>query len=160
MPPQQGREILARLRAKIEAVGFARFDMGVPPMLVPVLRADYLQPNAFGTPAKEDGTDTFGYYMNGGITAGHVLHFLDAHYVVGEPEPADRILRAMLERQGRGEFQNGVTDSYPHGIDWTTWDGKPSGYEGYLADSFRFLQAVLFREAEFRDRILRPMLAD
>jgi hypothetical protein len=98
--------------------------------------------------------------MNGGITAGHVLHFLAAHHVLGEPEPADRILRAMLERQGRGEFQNGVTDSYPHGIDWTTWDGKPSGYEGYLADSFRFLQAVLFREAEFRDRILRPMLAD
>jgi hypothetical protein len=158
--PAQGRAILARLRKKMETVGFTRFDLGVPPMLVPVLRADYLQPNAFGTPAKEDGTDTFGYYMNGGITAGHVLHFLAAHYVVGEPEPADRILRAMLERQGRGEFQNGVTDSYPHGIDWTTWDGKPSGYEGYLADSFRFLQAVLFREAEFRDRILRPMLAD
>ncbi len=43
------------------------------------------------------------------------------------------------------------------GIDWTTWDGKPSGYEGYLADSFRFLQAALLREQTFRDRLYRPL---
>ena len=160
VPPDQGREILARLRAKMEAVGFTRFDLGVPPMLVPVPRADYIQPHGCGCPAKDDGTDTFGQYMNGGITAGHVLHFLAAHYVVGESGPADRILRAMLERQGRGGFQNGVTDSYPNGIDWTTWDGRPSGYEGYLADSFRFLQAVLLREAKFRDRLYRPLAGE
>ncbi|MDH7501427.1 MAG: hypothetical protein QHJ82_01755 [Verrucomicrobiota bacterium] len=155
--PSKGREILAKLRKKMEAVGFKRFDLGVPPMLVPVLRADYLQPDGFGIPAKEDGTDTFGHYMNGGITAGQVLHFLAAHYVVGDPEPADRILRAMLERQGRGEFQNGVRDAGGQGIDWTTWDGKPCGYEGYLADSYRFLQAVLLREAKFRERFYRPL---
>jgi len=155
--PAQGREILAKLRKKMEAVGFTRFDLGVPPMLMPVLRADYLQPNGFGIPTREDGTDTFGQYMNGGITAGQVLHFLAAHYVVGDPAPADKILRAMLERQGRGEFQNGVRDAAGQGIDWTTWDGKPSGYEGYLADSFRFLQAVLLREASFRQRLYRPL---
>ena len=155
--PAQGREILAKLRKKMEDVGFKRFDLGVPPMLVPVLRADYLLPDAIGIPKKEDGTDTFGQYQNGGITAGHVLHFLAAHYVVGEPEPADRILRAMLQRQARGGFQNGVRDEGGKGIDWTTWDGKPSGYEGYLADSFRFLQAVLLREAPFRERLYRPL---
>ncbi len=156
--PAQGREILARLRTKIDAVGFKRFDLGVPPMLVPVLRADYLLPDAIGCPKKEDGTDTVGQYMNGGITAGQVLHFLAAHYVVGDSKPADKILRAMLERQGRGEFQNGVRDESGKGLDWTTWDGQPSGYEGYLADSFRFLQAVLLREAKFRDRLYRPLM--
>jgi hypothetical protein len=155
--PARGREILARLRAKMADAGFTRFDLGVPPMLVPVPKHDYLQPNAIGMPQREDGTDTFGQYMNGGITAGQVLHFLAAHYVVGDPEPADKILRAMLERQGRGEFQNGVRDAGGQGIDWTTWDGKPSGYEGYLADSFRFLQAVLLREASFRERLYRPL---
>lgn len=154
--PAQGREILAKLRAKMAEVGFKRFDLGVPPMLVPVRRADYL-PDAIGCPKSEDGTDTVGHYMNGGITAGQVLHFLAAHYVVGDPEPADKILRAMLERQGRGEFQNGVRDQEGAGIDWTTWDGQPSGYEGYLADSFRFLQAVLLREAKFRERLYRPL---
>lgn len=156
--PAQGREILARLRRKMAEVGFSRFDLGVPPMLVPVPPSDYLQPDAIGIPRREDGTDTFGQYMNGGITAGHVLHFLAAHYVVGEPAEADRILRAMLARQQRGEFQNGVRDKGGQGIDWTTWDGRPSGYEGYLADSFRFLQAVLLREPTFRARLYRPLL--
>jgi len=155
-----GRQILDRLWLKIEDVGFKRFDLGIPPMLVPVLRADYLLPAAIGLPQREDGADTFGQYMNGGITAGHVLHFLAAHYVLGESERADKVLRAMLERQRRGEFQNGVKDADGQGIDWTTWNGKPSGYEGYLADSFRFLQAVLLREQAFRDRLYRPLYPD
>ena len=63
----------------------------------------------------------------------------------------------MLDRQQSGAFQNGVVNSYPGGIDWTDWQGKPFGYEGYLADSFRFLQAVLLREPAFRDRLYRPL---
>jgi hypothetical protein len=130
-------------------------------MLVPVHRSDYLQPNCLGLPEREDGTDTFGYYMNGGITAGHVLHFLMAHYVVGDQDMvsrADMVLEAMLERQKRGEFQNGVRDATFEGIDWTTWEGLPAGYEGYLADSFRFLQAVLMRQPELRARLQRPLI--
>jgi hypothetical protein len=155
--PPAGREILARLRHKLDEVDFHRFDLGVPPMLVPVLRNDYLLPDAAGCPKREDGTDTFGYYMNGGITAGHVLHFLMAHYVVGEGSEADRILRAMLARQARGGFQNGAVNDYPKGVDWTTWDGQPAGYEGYLADSFRFLQAVVLRELPARLRFYQPL---
>ncbi len=68
--PAQGREILARLRKKMQEAGFTRFDLGVPPMLVPVRRGDYLLPDAIGCPKREDGQDTFGQYMNGGITAG------------------------------------------------------------------------------------------
>jgi len=156
----QGRAILDRLRIRLAESGFTRFDLGVPPMLVPVLRSDYLQPNCLGLPEREDGTDSVGYYMNAGITAGHVLHYLAAHYVIGGRDLVDRadaVLRAMLERQSRGGFQNGVRDATFEGIDWTTWDGKPSGYEGYLADSFRFLQAVLMREPAFRARLYRPL---
>jgi hypothetical protein len=160
LDPDQGRAILDRLRVRLAEAGFSRYELGVPPMLVPVRRSDYLQPNAIGLPAREDGTDTFGYYMNGGITAGHVLHFLMAHYVLADADlagRADTVLRAMLERQRRGGFQNGVRDATYEGIDWTTWDGKPAGYEGYLADSFRFLQAVLMREPAFRARLYRPL---
>ena len=112
-------------------------------MLVPVRRSDYLQPDGLGISQREDGTDTFGHYQNGGITAGQVLHFLAAHYVVGQPEKADRVLWAMLGRQAEGKFQNGVRDVGMQGIDWTDWNGRATGYEGYLADSYRFLQAVL-----------------
>jgi hypothetical protein len=161
--PAQGRDILRRLRKKMDDVGFRRFDLGVPSMLIPVRKGDYQLPGSlpksetFGNPEREDGSDTLGYYMNGGITAGQVLHFLAAHYVVGEPEVADNILRAMLERQTQTGFHNGAVNAYPKGIDWTTWDGNPSGYEGYLADNYRFLQAVLLREKEFRDRLYRPL---
>jgi hypothetical protein len=153
----EGRQILQRLWAKIDAAGFKRLELGVPPVLVPVPRSDYLQPDALGLPSREDGTDTFGQYMNGGITAGQVLHFLAAHYVVGRPEKADALLKAMLERQAAGKFQNGVRDAAQQGIDWTDWQGNATGYEGYLADSFRFLQAVLLREAAYRDRYYRPI---
>ena len=155
--PAQGREILARLWAKIEQVGFKRFDLGIPPMLVPVRRSDYLHPDAIGIPQKEDGTDTFGHYMNGGITAGHVLHFLAAHYVVGQPEKADKVLASMLRRQAEGKFQNGVRNVGGQGVDWTDWNGNPTGYEGYLADNYCFLQAVLLRESSFRARYYRPL---
>ncbi len=156
------RAILDRLWAKMQAVGFTRWDLGVPPMLLPVRRGDYLVagervPDGFGCPKRDDGTDTFGHYQNGGITPGHVLHFLMAHYLTGQNERADRILAAMLERQFRGEFHNGVIDAAEKGMEWTTWDGKPCGYEGYLADSFRFLQAVLLRQPEFRAKLYRPL---
>jgi Mannosylglycerate hydrolase MGH1-like glycoside hydrolase domain len=160
LEPNQARAILDRLRIRMAEAGFTRFELGVPPMLLPVRRSDYLQPNCLGLPSREDGTDTFGYYMNGGITAGHVLHYLMAHYVLDDPKlagRADEVLRAMLGRQRRGEFQNGVRDATFEGLDWTTWDGKPAGYEGYLADSFRFLQAVMMREPALRAKLYRPL---
>lgn len=155
---ERGREILDRIWEKIDEVGFRRFDLGIPPVLVPVRRGDYLLPDAIGCPKREDGADTFGHYMNGGITAGQTLHFLAAHYVVGMPDRADAVLAAMLRRQAEGQFQNGVQDSAGHGIDWTDWEGNPTGYEGYLADSFRFLQAVVLREPRMRARYYRPLM--
>ena len=140
--------------------GFYTFRFGCASHAGAGARADYLQPDALGIPQREDGTDTFGHYQNGGITAGQVLHFLAAHYVVERPERADRVLRAMLQRQMQGGFQNGVRDAGNQGIDWTDWQGNPTGYEGYLADSFRFLQAVLLREATFCAKFYRPLYPD
>ncbi len=63
----------------------------------------------------------------------------------------------MLRHQAAAGFHNGVRDVGGQGIDWTTWDGKPCGYEGYLADSFRFFQLALLREPAFRERFYRPL---
>jgi len=156
---RRGREILARLWKKMESAGFTRFDLGLPCTLIPVHRSDYLLPDGLGCPSREDGRDTFGHYMNGGISAGHTLHFLAAHYILGQPEKADAVLRTMLGRQAQVGFQNGVRDEAGHGQDWTTWEGKACGYEGYLADVFIFLQAVLLREPAFRARYYRPLSA-
>ena len=157
VPTDAARAMLDRLWQKMEEVQFTRLDLGLPTNLVPLHPGAYLQP-AYGAPKQLDGRDTFGIYMNGGISAGHSLHFIAAHYQVGDTARGDRVLEAMLPRQFRGEFQNGVQDEAMKGIDWTTWDGQPSGYEGYLADSFRFLQAVLMREPALRQKLLRPLL--
>jgi hypothetical protein len=155
--PEQGRKIIENLWTKMQAVGFTRFDLGIPSTLEPVHRSDYLQPDGFGIAQREDGTDTFQQYQNGGVSAGCTLHFLIANYLLGYQEKADNLLRAMLGRQQSGAFQNGVQDVLPRGGEWVTWDGKPCGYEGYLADVYFFLQAVLLREPAFRKRYLGPL---
>ena len=124
-----------------------------PARRFPVLRADYLAPGALGGPKREDGTDTFGQYMNRGINAAQTLQFIAAHYVVGEDDKADAMLQAMLGHLAKTGFQSRVGG----GIDWNTWDGRACGYEGYLADCFRFLQAVMLREKPLRDRFYRPL---
>ena len=144
----------------MEQAGFTRFDLGAPLHLVPVPPDDYLQPDGYGMPTKSDGTDTFGYYMNGAVFAGHTTEFLAAHYVVGETVIADRILQAMLERQTvEGTFQNGIQDKYPQALDFMTWDGRPAGYEGCLCENFRFVSLILLREERYRKIFYRPLRA-
>jgi hypothetical protein len=154
-----GRQILSRLRKKMHDANFTRFDLGLPCTLEPVRRADYLQPDSLGVPRRQDGTDTFQNYMNGGISAGHTLHFIMAHHIVGQPDKGDEILHAMLDRQAKVGFQNGVQNKGDKGIDWTDWAGTPRGYEGYLADVFMFMQAAILREPSLRARFYRPFEA-
>lgn len=63
----------------------------------------------------------------------------------------------MLARQQGIGFQNGVQNVANKGIDIVTWDGTPCGYEGYLADVYYFLLAVLLREPALRERFYKPL---
>jgi hypothetical protein len=155
-----GRTVLARLRAELERVAYTRFDLGVPASLRPLRREEYLlgiPPGQSGAPVLADGSDTLGQYQNGGVHAGHALHWLAAHYRLGEGAYADALLRRMLERQVEGHLQNGVWGQSGKGIEWTTWNGEPSGADGYLADNYRFLQAIFLREPALRTRYYRPL---
>lgn len=163
----QGRQILKRLRAKMGAAGFRRFDLGIPCTLVPVRREDYLLPQAPGLPQREDGADTFGEYLNGGVVTGDALRYLAALYTVGDADDvneADRILDLMLDRLSRGGITAGgfpvnVVDAYPHGGEFWTWDGRTCGYEGLLSHAYHFVQAVAVREPDLRRRLHRPLNA-
>ena len=155
--PTEGREILARLRKKMQIAGLHRYDLGIPGVLIPVRRGDYLLPDGLGIGKREDGSDTFGQYENGGISAGQGSHFVNAHYAVGEDQHGDDMLRAMLGRQATIGFQNGVRNKGGQGIDWTTWTGEPCGYEGYLADVFLLFLGTLLREPALRQRYYRPL---
>ena len=63
----------------------------------------------------------------------------------------------QVDVEVEGHFQNGVWGQAGKGIEWTTWNGEPSGADGYLADNFRFLQAIFLREPALRTRYYRPL---
>ncbi len=148
--PDEGRRILDRLWSKVYASGFKRLDLGVPGTLLPVHRSDYLLPDAIRCPRREDGTDTFGHYVNGKIIAGQGLHFLAAHYVASVPDRADRVLRAMLTRQQEGKFQNGVRDEVNRGIDWTDWEGQPTVWPDGIGDNSESATEVIMYSTKER----------
>ena len=131
VPRQQANAIMDKLLAKMKAVGYTRFDLGLPGNLIPVLRKDYVDKNPrFGGGKREDNTDGFQIYENGGATGCYAYFTLAALYDLGRRDEADHILFPMLDAFDKGGFSgrgaNGNTN------DWRTWDGTAWGYEGFL----------------------------
>jgi hypothetical protein len=140
----QARQAMHRILVKMKNVGHKDFSLGLPGNLVPIRRADYvdLDPR-YGGSTREDGSDGFQVYENGGATACFAYFTLGALYHLGEKKQADKILMPMLkafERQGfSGRAPNGMT------YDWKDWHGGAHGYEGFLVDNYYALLAVLDR---------------
>ena len=116
----------------------------MPGNLIAIRRADYVVPYPrFGGPKREDGSDGFQIYENGGATACFAYFTVAALYKLGEKEQADKMLMPMLDafaRQGfSGRAANGMT------YDWKDWHGGAHGYEGFLVDNYYALLAVLDR---------------
>ncbi len=137
VPDALANSIVDHIEAKLKEVGYTRFDLGLPGNLIPIAKADYI-PGGPGAPQKEDGSDTFGIYQNGGATACYAYFYIQALYQLGRRAEAERILWPMMETYARGGFQNGIG----HGGEWRDWNGKPSGYEGFLADAYYAQMAV------------------
>jgi len=133
--------IMDRMLAKMNEVGFHRFDLGLPGNLVPVRREDYTERRQkFGGSTREDGSDGFQIYENGAATHCHAYWFVKALYKLGRVADARKIYYPMLRSFSSGDFQ-GFTEN---GLskDWRDWNGKGSGYEGYLVDGYLALLAV------------------
>jgi hypothetical protein len=149
VPKDEANAIMDKLMAKMKEVGYTRFDLGLPGNLVPVLRKDYVDTTPrFGGGVKEDNSDGFQIYENGGATACHAFHTLAALYDLGRRGEADRILLPMLDSFEKGSFEgmgaNGMSN------DWKAWDGTPWGYEGFLTDGYYALMAVLLRDGSLK----------
>jgi hypothetical protein len=144
VPRDKANLIMDRLLAKMKEVGYTHFEYGLPGNLIPIRHGDYVdRDKRFGGSSKEDGSDGFQIYENGGATASFVYYTLQALYDLGRHKDADAILFPMLAAFKKGGFQgvgaNGMT------YDWKAWDGTPHGYEGLLVDGYQALLAVLSR---------------
>ena len=140
----KGRRAMTSILAKMDAVGYRNFSLGIPGNLVSIPHADYVDhdPN-WGGGKLPDGSDGFQIYENGGATACFSYFTLGALYHLGEKQQGDRILMPMLEsfaHQGfSGRGSNGQTN------DWKDWNGGAHGYEGFLLDNYYTFLAVLDR---------------
>ncbi len=137
--------VMDRLLAKIGAVGYTRFDLGLPGNLVPVKKGDYVHenypPEQTGEPRLEDGSDGFQFYENGGATGCWAYYTIKSLYQLGRVEDARRIFHPMLAGYARGEFQGCGANGRSR--DWRDWKGGCHGYEGLLVDNYLTLLAVL-----------------
>ncbi len=144
VPEKLGNAIYDQLLEKVKEVGYTNFELGLPGNLIPIRREDYASPSArWGAPQNEDGSDGFQIYENGGATASFAYYTIAGFYKLGRLQDGDRILLPMLI----GFKQGGFEGRGPNGrtYDWKAWDGTPNGYEGFLADSFMALAAVMQR---------------
>jgi hypothetical protein len=144
VPRDKANQIMDRLLAKMKEVGYTHFEYGLPGNLVPILRKDYAHHIlSSGGGEKEDGSDGFQIYQNGGATASFAYFTLQALYQLGRAKEADVILFPMLRGFEDGNFQG--SGSNGKSFDWRAWDGTPHGYEGLLVDGYQALLPVLSR---------------
>ncbi len=141
VPEDKVAGIMTAFWNKMQEVGFTDFSLGVPGNLVSVRKEDYTHPVArWGGGSKEDGSDAFQRYENGGASINWSYFTLKAFKKAGLEGPLRRITHGILAGINAGEFQgtgsNGMTK------DWKTWSGECWGYEGYLCDGYLALLAL------------------
>ena len=142
VPVKQANSIMDRMLGKMNEAGFTRFELGLPGNLIPVRKEDYVDEHVrFGGSEKEDGSDGFQIYENGGATGCHVYWTIQALYNLGRKADAERILFPVLKGFEDGQFQGRGPDGM-RTYDWKAWDGTPHGYEGILVDNYLTLLAV------------------
>ncbi|HVC90490.1 MAG TPA: hypothetical protein VND66_07705 [Acidobacteriaceae bacterium] len=151
VPKQEANSIMDKLLAKMQEVGYDKFNLGLPGNLITVALKDYVDrrgPGRYGGGVLADNSDGFQNYENGGATGCFAFWTLAALYDLGRKQEADRILFPMLDAYGQGGFQGWGPNG--HSNDWRRWDGTPMGYEGYLCDNYYTLLAVPLRQSEIR----------
>ena len=160
LTPEDGGAMLDRHWAELEKTGFRMFEVGLPLNLRPIPPSLMLQ--GYGG-QKEDGSDTFHKYLNGGACVSNTSFWLQANYIAGRRERADRVLDAMLERQrwgvfpNGGAFQNGIIDRAGAGAEFFDWEGNTTGYEGHLVYSWAWMQALFAREGIYPAKAVQAL---
>jgi hypothetical protein len=146
VPPEKAGAIMNALMAKMKAVGYTQFHLGLPGNLITVPLKDYVHRDPkgiHGGGVRTDNADGFQKYENGGATGCFAYFTLAALYDLGRRAEADAILFPMLEEYDRCGFEGRAANG--HSNDWRMWDGTPMGYEGFLVDNYYTLLAVPLR---------------
>ena len=140
IPDDQANQILDRFQAKLRAVGYTRFENGLPNVLEPIPCPPQIR--------RPDGSpcNTFQQYLNGGATPAWSNFYIQALYQLGRRQEADAIFWPLVASYGKGRFNGGrsyrrdgaKTDPMKaNKAEWWYWDGRPQHAEGYLTDMYQ-----------------------
>ncbi|MDD5705102.1 MAG: hypothetical protein PHR35_04195 [Kiritimatiellae bacterium] len=136
----QAREMMSRLERQRLACGADDLRYGLPPNFLPVPARDFWTEGLWARKdlaLRQDGADTYGIFINGGLTPCSAGFYLRALSLCGFTDTADRLCDQLLE-----SFDRGVFDGCLNGAECYTFDGMPSGYEGTLTHSYHVLLAI------------------
>ncbi len=130
VPEQYRKSVISDLWDALNDAGFDSFDIGLPGNVYPIPQEDLAWPQT---------VYPFGGYQNGGVTLSQSCHFIRGMLATGMKEQAYFVLRQMAKGLCSGISIGGVGS----GVDWQTWDGVPSGYEGFLCDQMGVIALML-----------------
>lgn len=133
----RAKKILARMEATRIKLRLNNFRYGLPSILLPIERGDYLA-GCFGQSLREDGLDSFGVFCNGMLTLGLAQNYIRAMSVFGFKETADQIACEVLEGYALGRLVGGINT----GVEFHTFEGMPCGYEGAYVLQFPALLSI------------------
>jgi len=177
VPEKQGREILGIIMTLLKKIKPEGWPWGIPVNLIPVPDYDLMQPNLWGGGVTEtgryklniaydgiglprlvdpDGSLSFkGRVLYNGATQSALTTFmimgLDRF---GMTEESNWILNPLMISAVKGALQNGLHVTAGRGAEHHDWNGNPTGYEGYLPESWYFLLAILLRNKNNRRKLL------
>ncbi len=142
VPEHKIKDVMMALWNKMEEVGYNDFTLGVPGNLVSISKEDYTSRDPrWGGGEKEDGSDAFQRYENGGASLNWSYYTLKAFKKAGLDEQLQKITEGILAGIDAGEFQGSCAEG---GMtkDWKNWKGECWGYEGFLCDGYLVLLAL------------------
>ena len=140
VPETRVKVVMEAMWKKMEEAGFKDFSLGVPGNLMSVRREDYYHHDPrWGGGEKEDGSDAFQRYENGGASLNWSYFTLKALKKAGMDQESDKVSDGILRGINKGDFQGfcGLMAK-----DWKTWSGDCWGYEGFLCDGYLALLAL------------------
>ena len=140
VPKSRVKGVMEAIWRKMAEAGFNDFTLGVPGNLVSICRADYYHHDPrWGGGEKEDGSDAFQRYENGGASLNWSYFTLKALKKAGMDKEFDQMAGGILRGINNGDFQGfcGLMAK-----DWKTWKGECWGYEGFLCDGYLALLAL------------------
>jgi len=142
VPKDKIKDVMMTLWNKMEEVGFTDFTLGLPGNLVPVRKEDYTHHDPrWGGGEKEDGSDAFQRYENGGASLNWSFYTLKAFQKAGLYEQHEKIAEGLLKAIDSGDFQ-GTCPGSGMTKDWKAWNHDCWGYEGFLCDGYLVLLAL------------------